>query len=70
MKDATPAEIERGTAQLQDEALEWIDFCLRKLYADTEHSLVDVVVHGLVFEEVFGALLTARARIRLLEHGE
>lgn len=48
--------------------LKGIDFCLGQLYADTAHFTSDCVVRGLTFEELIGALISARNE--LLSHAE
>lgn len=50
-----------------DEPLEWVTFCLKRLWADRKHRLGDEVVDGMCFEELLGALISARAAIRAIE---
>ena len=64
MLDYSQAELETGRPTLS--APQGIDFCLDRLYADNRHTLSNMVVDGLSFEELIGALLIARDEIHLL----
>jgi hypothetical protein len=58
VKDYTKAELEVGRPP--ESSLRLAEFCLERLYSDHEHSLDDLVVNGLTFEELIGALLKLR----------
>ncbi len=45
-------------------ALTTIEYCLRRLYADTKTDINQLVVHGLTYEELIGALLLARDALK------
>lgn len=62
MKDFTQAELEASRSTVP--ADEQLDFCLARLYADRRHRVVQEVVHGLTFEELLGALLSARDELQ------
>ena len=51
-----------------------IDFCLARLYADKKHDDAEEIVKRLTYEEVIGALVFAKIRIKrykqLLKHSE
>jgi len=58
MKDVTQHDLEaiRHEPKLEHT----IAHCLSRLYADTQHTVTQEVVHGLTFEELIGTLLQAR----------
>lgn len=49
---------------------ETVDFCIKQLFKDDLYSLGDVVVNGLTYEELLGALLQARDLIETLQNEE
>jgi len=49
------------------EAIECIDFCLLRLKKDKKHEIGEEVVKDLTYEELLGALLSAKDEIKLLE---
>ena len=58
MKDATQQALEacRPTAT----PLEGVQYCLKKLYEDSQHKCLDKICPDLTYEEVIGVLLQAR----------
>ena len=48
----------------KESALTTIEHCLRRLYADTKTDTNQLVVEGLSFEELIGALLLARDALK------
>ena len=62
MKDYTEKELTESRPGVSVEIA--IDFCLRKLYEDSTHKLTNFVVDGLTFEELIGALLSAKDNLR------
>ena len=60
MKDFSREELEKNAEQLAPKAKEWIEFALRRLYADHKHTTGMEVVYGLTFEELIAALLAAQ----------
>jgi hypothetical protein len=58
MKDVTQHDLEaiRHEPKLEHT----IAHCPSRLYADTQHTFTQEVVHGLTFEELIGTLLQAR----------
>ena len=58
MRDYKQKELEKGRPR-QDVG-ESINFCLKRLFDDTGHDMMDTIVYGLTFEELIGALLQAR----------
>ena len=48
----------------KESALTTIEHCLRRLYADTKTDTSQLVVQGLTYEELIGALLLARDAIK------
>ena len=67
MKDFTREELELSGSALRDVPDDAIDFCLDQLFEDQTKSFQDDVCPGLSFEELIGALLKARERLRFLE---
>ena len=54
-----------GKEQLEVSRPEWsaldtLNFCLNKLYADKQHNVSDSVCTGMSYEELIGCLLLAR----------
>ena len=60
MKDYTQELLETGRYPDADAA---VDFCLEMLYKDKKHTISDMVVRSLTFEELNGALLAARKEL-------
>ena len=58
MKDYSREQLEDGRPSQDAQYL--VNFCLDRLYADRGHVLNDLVVKGLTFEELIGALLKVR----------
>lgn len=58
MKDFRKADLEATRPDTSVD--ETIAYCLRRLYADKQHTVTQEVVHGLTFEELIGTLLQAR----------
>ena len=48
----------------KENVLTTIEHCLRRLYADTKTDLNQLVVQGLTYEELIGALLLARDALK------
>ncbi|MFA5154176.1 MAG: hypothetical protein WC554_16620 [Clostridia bacterium] len=65
MKDLTKWTSECEVMDLS-EGEDWLDFCIKKLLSDRRHKLADEVIHGLTFEELFGALAAGKAAMNLL----
>jgi len=45
-------------------AAEYIRFCLRQLFKDRRHTVMEEVVEGLTFEELIGTLVDAEDEIK------
>jgi len=58
VKDFGRGELEASRPEVG--ARHAVEFCLTQLYADEEHCTENAVVRGLTFEELIGALLSAR----------
>lgn len=58
MKDFEQSDLEASRPDSNVEHT--IAYCLNRLYADTQHTVTQEVVHGLTFEELIGTLLQAR----------
>ena len=58
MKDANRKKLE--SSRPMGCALDLIDHCLSRFYRDKDHFTEEVIISGLTFEEVIGALLVAR----------
>ncbi len=63
MLDVSQEELEASIPNIEVDAESSVDFALKKLYEDKEHSIEDEVVNGLMFEELVGALLLAKEHI-------
>lgn len=61
MKDFTREELESNRPP--KDALDVLDFCLDRLYNDTQKRTTDELAHGLTYEELIGTLLLARDEI-------
>jgi len=67
MKDFNKRQIEQEMIKSdldKNDILEQIDFCLKRLYQDKKHFMVDEFVRGLSFEELIGALLDTKIFIK------
>ena len=58
MKDVTKRNAESGRPSAS--TLTAVSYCLKKLYADQNKSVRDLVAVDLTYEELIGALLRAR----------
>jgi hypothetical protein len=65
MKDLRRKDLEESRPSGSAEDL--LEFCLEALYRDKEHVVGDVVVYGLTYEELIGALLMVRDEIENLK---
>ena len=63
MKDYTQEALEDSRPSAH--ALEAIDHCLNQLYKDKVCTVTQLVVYGLTFEELIGALLLARDGVEM-----
>jgi hypothetical protein len=68
MKDCTREQLFKDP-QI-NEVKEWLDFSLNKLIDDTQHRLNDEVVYSLTFEELLGALVSAKCYIEAIENDD
>jgi hypothetical protein len=66
MKNYTQEQLE--SSRPNDTALTCVDFCLRQLYADQKTEITSEVVENLTFEELLGALLSARDELQEIEN--
>ena len=58
MKDFSEKELRKGLDNDEPEkTAEGLASCLKKLFADNQHKLIDEVVKELSFEELLGSLL-------------
>ena len=64
MKDYTAEELEE--TRPDGEAKDLINFCLKRLYSDRKHSILNNVVDGMTYEELIGTLLKARDELATL----
>lgn len=65
MKDFGKEVLE--SSRPETDALTCIDHCLRQLYADRTHKVEDEVSPALTYEELIGALLQAKDKIKSLK---
>lgn len=65
MKDVKKVVAE--ASRPNDGALHSVKFCLKQLYADREKIVKDEVAKDLTYEDLIGALLSARDAIEELE---
>ena len=65
MRDFTKKQLESGRPSVEPK--EAIEYCLKALYDDKEHSIKDYAAADLTYEEIIGALLLAHDRFSLDE---
>ena len=62
MKDRTATEVLGDTPGVDAE--DAIKYCLKQMIIDEEHSVDDLICKDLTYEEVLGALVSARSEIQ------
>ena len=71
MKGYTQAQFEAEKYRINTlGTLDIVTFCLKRLYADEQHSLPEEVVCGLTFEELLNALLCAQDKLVYFSEAE
>jgi len=70
MKDFKTEELKRNEINAYCDVkttIEKLNFCIDRIYGDRQHYFTEDVSNGMTFEELLGALITARHNLELID---